>query len=364
MAGTGTTQETGSQGPTMMAVMWTMTSLALALVAARLCVRVRLLRNFGLDDWLIGLSMIFGLVFVATATVSVAYGYGQHQSDLSPEAAEKALLWNVISFIFGIVSFALPKLAVAALLHRIMNPTFLQRTIMWGLVSMVSVIAIVNILIYITSCSPPQALWKPTMVANGTGTCRSVWVLIDFATFNGAFSAFVDLYLAIYPGVILFRLQMSIRKKIALTAALGLGSAAAACAMVKCAQLKGLTDVADSTYGAVSLVIWTNVEADVVVMAACIPTLQPILEIILRKLRLVSTGKGTYHLDQYQNNRSYPAQGNSTVASAKKPIQFTKMGSQESILDQDQLQIRRTDEVQIEYETQSQSDTHHHGSFT
>lgn len=42
----------------MMAVMWSMTALATLLVVTRLCVRQRLLRNFGLDDWLIGISMV------------------------------------------------------------------------------------------------------------------------------------------------------------------------------------------------------------------------------------------------------------------------------------------------------------------
>lgn len=49
---------TGGKGPTMMAVMWSMTALATLLVVTRLCVRQRLLRNFGLDDWLIGISMV------------------------------------------------------------------------------------------------------------------------------------------------------------------------------------------------------------------------------------------------------------------------------------------------------------------
>jgi hypothetical protein len=39
-----------------------------------------------------------------------------------------------------------------------------------------------------------------------------------------AFSAFVDLYLAIYPAVVLFNLQMSFKKKLALSFALGIGS--------------------------------------------------------------------------------------------------------------------------------------------
>lgn len=43
------------------------------------------------------------------------------------------------------------------------------------------------------------------------------------------FSALVDLYLALYPAFILFHLQMSLRKKIALSAALGLGSVYVLC---------------------------------------------------------------------------------------------------------------------------------------
>lgn len=115
----------------------------------------------------------------------MAYGYGQHTAILSSLAAEKALLWNMISFIFGIISFALPKLAVAALLHRILNPTRVQSVIMWGLVAMVAVIALTNILIYVTMCDPPEGLWKASMVASGLAKCRSVWILIGFATFNG-----------------------------------------------------------------------------------------------------------------------------------------------------------------------------------
>lgn len=149
----------------------------------------------------------------------------------------------MISFIFGILSFALPKLAIAALLTRILNPALLQRIIIWGLVSLVAAVAIVNILIYVTMCDPPQALWKFSMILNGEAKCKSVWILVDYATFNGceflfkpnnftslltrivlALSAFVDLYLAIYPSTVLFRLQMSLRKKLALSAALGLGA--------------------------------------------------------------------------------------------------------------------------------------------
>lgn len=94
----------------------------------------------------------------------------------------------MISFIFGIVSFCIPKFAVCALLNRVLNPTFLQRVIMWTLVSLVGAIGVVNILIYVTMCDPPPGLWKPMMVMTGQAKCRDIWILINFATFNGGMS--------------------------------------------------------------------------------------------------------------------------------------------------------------------------------
>jgi hypothetical protein len=102
-----------------------------------------------------------------------------------------------------------------------------------------------------------------------------------------------------------------------------------------------------------------SVEADVVVIAACMPTLQPLLELILRKLKLVSTGRGIYDDTSYQN-RDYVNHSSSRaiVSSRKSTIPFSKIDSDEVVLnDQDNMQIRCTDEVQIEYEMQPQKPT-------
>ena len=64
----------------------------------------------------------------------------------------------------------------------------LQRCLVWGLTGLVAVVALVNILIYVTMCDPPQALWRISMVMEQKATCRSIWILIDYATFNGGMS--------------------------------------------------------------------------------------------------------------------------------------------------------------------------------
>lgn len=55
-----------------------------------------------------------------------------------------------------------------------------------------------------------------------------------------ALSAFMDLYLAVYPAWVLAKLQMNIKKKIALGVALGIGLVASIVAAYKCTRLPGL----------------------------------------------------------------------------------------------------------------------------
>ncbi|RAH48314.1 uncharacterized protein BO95DRAFT_62912 [Aspergillus brunneoviolaceus CBS 621.78] len=360
MAGT-TAYDPENKGPALLAVMWTLTSLATVLVCARLVIRTKIIRAFGLDDWLIASSMILGLCNVSLATVAVTQGLGKHAATIGPSAAERANLTIDLGWIFGILAFALPKLGVAALLHRILVPGVRMRCALWGLTGMVMAVAVGNILVLFTQCDPPRALWATVEGAR----CRSSRVIIGVATFNGALSAFTDLSLAIYPSVILWRLQMSLHKKLALCAALGLGAISACAAIIKTTHLDALGDVADSTYESCPLVLWTNAEANLVIIASCIPTLQPLLDFIL--------GKRSSACRSYSLPRSYPtpvpSYGPGSARKGRHQLtegSVTRADSQEEIWSGDEevetvrpgrgrgrgrkWEIHRTDQIVVEFE--------------
>lgn len=94
-----------------------------------------------------------------------------------------------IGWIFGILSFAFPKMGVAALLHRILVPGFRMQCALWGLTGLVMAVAVTNIIIFFTSCDPPRALWTTVPGA----TCRTSAVIIGFATFNGGEAILIEL---------------------------------------------------------------------------------------------------------------------------------------------------------------------------
>lgn len=121
------------------------------------------------------------LIYVGISHANVNVGYGKQQSALDIENVETAILLNVTSFIFGILSFTIPKLAVVAMLNRILNPTRFQRYFLWALTGLGTVVSIVCILVLFTMCTPPRGLWKVRMGAE----CRDPWILIDYAIFTG-----------------------------------------------------------------------------------------------------------------------------------------------------------------------------------
>ncbi|KAF4760718.1 hypothetical protein HAV15_006113 [Penicillium sp. str.  len=370
------------KGPKILAVLWTLTGLTTVMVIARVYIRLKLLRNFGMDDYLIVASMILGIAYCGISTAGVKVGYGKHAMYLSMGNQEMAILLNTVSFLFGILSFTLPKIAVTSMLTRILNPKPLHKTILWMMVGTAAVVSIICILILFTMCDPAEALWKPRLVEAGA-KCKSTTMLIDYAIFTGAISAVVDLSLAVYPTTVLLKLQMSLRKRIALCAALGLGSIGnevllqwRLSSVLNCmdSPTNPTTHVSLSTTpiiplrskadqiknGTADLVMWTNIEANVVVIASCIPTLQPLLEVILGKRALGSYSQGKS--DQYKNSSNFPSSFHrSKQSKTHDDLGFTNIDNQESqenILPTDEDgkkshplgHIHRKDDVIVEYE--------------
>ncbi|KAL4804191.1 hypothetical protein BDV18DRAFT_166309 [Aspergillus unguis] len=276
-----------TKGPEILGVFWALYIVSLLMVAARLYTRALWLRNIGLDDYIIAVCMVLVSAFTALTTAMVILGYGRHSQVVvaahGPKRLSNLTLMSQINYTLGIMSFATPKFAIAALLNR--------------------------------------ALWHPELLATGA-TCRPLMLVAKYAIFTGAISAFADMYLAIYPVVVLSRLQMTLKKKLALCGVLGLGSVACVMAIIKCFQLPSLTNTTDSTCN-VENVNPSSVEANVITMASCIPTLGPWWEMLRGKRSEQGEGNQERILQEEQNAKS-----------TTRPV-----GS-----------IQRTDQVAVEYE--------------
>lgn len=125
-----------------------------------------------------------GLAYCGLTTANVSIGYGRHAVFLTQNTLEKAILLNTVSFLFGIISFTVPKLAVSAMLNRILNPNIIHRIGLWFLTGFAAAVSAICIIILFTMCDPPKALWQTHLVMGGA-KCKDTWILIDYAIFTG-----------------------------------------------------------------------------------------------------------------------------------------------------------------------------------
>lgn len=140
------------------------------------------------------------------------------------------------------MAIAVPKLAIVGLINRIFCPSPMSRALLWSSV-IIGFFNYLTVCLYSTFlCLPVQAFWDDSITNK---KCISHGPYSSFAYYSSskrshlarlprlgglrlitaslAFSALVDLYLAIYPAAIFRGLNFSRRKKIALSCALGLG---------------------------------------------------------------------------------------------------------------------------------------------
>ncbi|KNG91193.1 hypothetical protein ANOM_000608 [Aspergillus nomiae NRRL 13137] len=367
------TTDTHDKGPRILAVVWTLSALTTIVVAARVYIRQWLIRNAGIDDYIIVLALCLTLTSVGMTTANVHMGYGKHAWFLDPSTVETISLVNTISFAIGIFCFTVPKVAVTVLLTRILNPSRAQRIWLWSMIGVTASVSFACIFLLFVQCDPPQAAWQRRLVTEGNANCNDVQILIKYAIFNAALSASVDLYLAIYPSTVLMKLRMPLRKRLALCAALGMGSIAAATAIAKSTQFPDFANQDDYTCesprnsslqlllripdATADLVMWTNVESNVLILASCIPTLQPIIELALRGHIRTRSPRGKDA--NYPRDSAFQRTGHKTNRRSDRSI--THVESQESILGAEERQknshplgaIVRTDDVQVEFNTRS-----------
>ncbi|KAK8094683.1 hypothetical protein PG997_001368 [Apiospora hydei] len=283
-----------NKGLTVLIACWTVTAVSTLFVAGRLYVRGVLQRKLRSDDYFILLSLLCGYISTTFSTVATSYGNGKHFDLLNLEQKEGAILWTTAAFCPGILSFGLPKLAVIALLTRILNPSRAHWWYLWtmGLVCFASLLATVGVLL--GQCTPARSLWTFSITEK---TCFDKKILVGYCIYAGSISAFVDLYLAIYPSLVLFKLQMPIKKKLALCAALGIGSVSGIVAIYKSTRIPSLGSP-DFSYDTSDLVIWTVIEGSTIIIASSIPVMQPLAEIVFgRSIFGTSGSKGRryYH---------------------------------------------------------------------
>ncbi|KAL4984997.1 hypothetical protein BDW68DRAFT_6654 [Aspergillus falconensis] len=288
------------RGWVILAVSWPLFSVCLILVGLRIWVRTRIIKSWGWDDPFIILAFVCATINSIFATISAHYGTGRHTDDLSPYQRVESTKFNWLSQGFHVMSTNWGKVSVALFLLRIIHKVKHHKPMMYGGIVLLTVVNAVCVFTIYGQCTPTKKLWD----TNAAGHCWDPDVQRNYAFFQGSFSALSDLVLAVYPLTTIYGLQMALKVKIGLGCVLSLGVIAMIAAIVKTINLASLSARADYPWDTVDLTIWIAVEQYLIILAACIPTLTPLFNIVVRqRTSKKSTSNNNYKPGQ-QSGRS------------------------------------------------------------
>lgn len=114
--------------------------------------------------------------------------------------------------------------------------------------------------------------------------CQPLGTYIAKEYLPSGHSAITDVILALYPIHLIWGVQMSKRLKIGLCCLMGFGLLAAVTSTIKTIELRNLTQTQDNTYYISRLAFATMIEAWIVLIVGCVPSLRPLMKTVVKRL--------------------------------------------------------------------------------
>ncbi len=144
----------------------------------------------------------------------VHYGVGRHAVYLKEDQRVNAVYMIWLSVPFSPGSAAFGKVSIALLLMRLGNRSRWQRVFLWVMIFFLFIVTLVLIVVTFSQCTPVNFLWNRVKMVPPPGSCWVPSVQKNVGYFQGSFSTWSDLVLALFPTLIIRHLQMPLKTKL------------------------------------------------------------------------------------------------------------------------------------------------------
>ncbi|KAH6884932.1 hypothetical protein B0T10DRAFT_577330 [Thelonectria olida] len=264
-------------------------TLALFFLLQRLYVKAFIRNTFGVDDVLLIIAWLGSITIQALTLRSFVEGWmGVHAWEIPFAKFQKAVFWaNYINSIVYTVPTCLSKIVILLFMLEINSN---QPWYRWTVFITMFVVAGSSIGIFFASvfpCTPLHKAWDLSL-APEVGSCIDRPAMFQATAGLGVAT---DVIILAIPIPMVVGLQLSVKKKIALLLLFAIGSATVITSMVRLALLKFQLDKIDTTWGGGPIHAWIGVEANLLIMCACLSTLRHFVKTVAP--RLLSSTRGT-----------------------------------------------------------------------
>ncbi|KAK1716691.1 hypothetical protein CaCOL14_000394 [Colletotrichum acutatum] len=259
--------------PWTVEVVVSVTVLAVLAVVLRLISRQTKGQKLWWDDYLIVWSMLWNLVVVGFIFAMHSVGMGLHADKVGVDNIVLMAKYLVVAEILYAWNLGWTKLSLMLMYYRIFHIPFFKK-MTWFVISFVFAWVICITFLFIFICVPVEKLWYPDI----PGRCINqvaTWIA------NAASTIFTDLLILLLPLPQVWKLQLQKAEKIALTFAFGLGFFVVFTSAYRTSVLFTYSGT-DPSYTLAPTVGWTAIEMSAGIVSACLPTIRPAVQRIVR----------------------------------------------------------------------------------
>ena len=187
-------------------------------VALRLATRIWIVRSVGWDDYTILSAAIGKIIGSGLVIVQVHYGFGRHMNDLSHWQYIEFMKYSYGKWIQTFQTLMFTKISICFFLLRIPVRKYMIRPIQGAIIALI-ISNIVLTLLWIFQCNPIASAWNKQT----PGSCFTNGQLQRIIISQALISTISDFMLALFPIVLLWKVQIAPRIKAGLCTLMALG---------------------------------------------------------------------------------------------------------------------------------------------
>ncbi|KAH6701291.1 hypothetical protein BKA61DRAFT_204051 [Leptodontidium sp. MPI-SDFR-AT-0119] len=240
-------------------------------VALRIYTRRVIVNAIAYDDYAIILGWLLSIALSITRIVNLHYGLGVHMWDL-PITTFGPAFW-IITLIEGTfygLSFMFVKMSLLLLYLRLSQyPTF--RIMVYMVMVTTVMYSLLGSFQFLFNCRPIAKNWDITITY---GSCIEMSKI--FAV-HGGLNIATDIAMLILPVIMVRKLQLPRREKVALAGLFMTGTLVCIVSIIRLKKVLFFISTADITWFASDVMIWTTIEVNVGIICACLPSFKPFL---------------------------------------------------------------------------------------
>ncbi|KAI9760262.1 MAG: hypothetical protein M4579_001776 [Chaenotheca gracillima] len=197
-------------------------------------------------------------------------GVGRHTTEVPSDALERLLKLVLALQVIYAFEIGLLKISICVLLIRVffVKPFRIAAKVVMSLCVMW---AVMTILIGFLICTPLSYNWNLNTPYGHCGDQNAAYVAI------GVVDIVTDMMILALPIPMLWKLQIPVANKIALSSVFGLGLFTIIIGILRVVALVTI-DFSDFSYSAKGIFIWSDLEPGIGIVVACGPLLRPLFE--------------------------------------------------------------------------------------